>query len=315
MTDYPQVQQQGLRITTIFSICVCSETGQPGVARSIAARGLWVLFWPVGARPYVRLGDNPVNDQACSLAWVPASACPLGEKTPLTNTSPEVWSLNQSYMVSFKGKVGISSMHEWMGCSEVSHVISKTYTRPCGRQEIPYAFCRVLASSVATELKRRGVPDVLARICVAFLQNRSVRVFVGGRFSAPRRLECGVPQGSILGPHMWNLLMDSLLTVLDASKDKCLTARLAVGTSAGIPIVRSKLDQSEIRSCCRRNSQKEPANNEKYMHTLLDWTMLFYCYSSTEAVHSPGMGNVLKTNGKRLHQPGGLWRAGQTLLL
>lgn len=92
------------------------------------------------------------------------------------------------------------------------------------------AFCRLLQESVEGELKKRAVPEYLIRWVVAFLTDRTMRVFINGKFSAPVPLEVGAPQGSILGPTLWNLVFDTLLVILEKSKSLCLDGR---GVSGG----------------------------------------------------------------------------------
>ena len=49
--------------------------------------------------------------------------------------------------------------------------------------------------------------------CKAFLQERSFRVRVGATLSNPRRTDMGIPQGSIIAPVMFNIMMYDIHTV------------------------------------------------------------------------------------------------------
>lgn len=78
------------------------------------------------------------------------------------------------------------------------------------------AFCRVTPDKVEWAMRRRRIPHYLCAWVRAYLTGRTQRVFVGGRFSAPFDTPIGCPQGSILGPFLWNLAMDDLLNIMDA---------------------------------------------------------------------------------------------------
>lgn len=78
------------------------------------------------------------------------------------------------------------------------------------------AFCRLCPSAVARALRRRGVPEDLIRWISCFLTGRSIRVVVDGRHSRVVYCEVGAPQGSILGPFLWSIVMDDLLVALEA---------------------------------------------------------------------------------------------------
>lgn len=94
------------------------------------------------------------------------------------------------------------------------------------------AFCRVSPTSVSKALQERGVPHYLVRWVREWMSGRTLRVFVNGTFSSRVTLDVGAPQGSILGPFLWNLVMDKLLTKLEASRSSCILAREARGGAA-----------------------------------------------------------------------------------
>jgi hypothetical protein len=82
------------------------------------------------------------------------------------------------------------------------------------------AFCRVRPASVDRELARRKVPMHLRRFVMDFLRRRvqAVRGPGGGcgrGLSALVRLILGAPQGSVIGPWIWDLLVDPLLVEME----------------------------------------------------------------------------------------------------
>lgn len=78
------------------------------------------------------------------------------------------------------------------------------------------AFDNLWWPSIFTEIDRRCCPLDLARLLASYLEHRDVSI-QGTYNTSTRRITKGCPQGSILGPDLWNLVMDSLLRTLDQS--------------------------------------------------------------------------------------------------
>ena len=76
------------------------------------------------------------------------------------------------------------------------------------------AFCRALPASIIRKLAGMGLPDE-ARWIAALLRGRSLQVKEGDATSTAHKLERGVPQGSVLGPLMWSLVVDDLIAELE----------------------------------------------------------------------------------------------------
>ena len=74
------------------------------------------------------------------------------------------------------------------------------------------------------KLEQLGVAGDLLKLFSSYLQGRSLRVVVSGRISATYPNEASVPQGSILGPILWNIYFNDLLQSLplaSAYADDC----------------------------------------------------------------------------------------------
>jgi hypothetical protein len=73
------------------------------------------------------------------------------------------------------------------------------------------AFCRVRKETVEARYRARGLPGEYLPFLLSFLSERKMRVRCGEKMSAEVPLGVGVPQGSILGPFLWALVLDPIL--------------------------------------------------------------------------------------------------------
>jgi len=78
--------------------------------------------------------------------------------------------------------------------------------------DVKKAFDQVQHNKLLLVLRRQfWVPDILAELLDNYLSNRVQCVSVGGSTSEPCPVVSGVPQGSILGPHLFNAYISSVL--------------------------------------------------------------------------------------------------------
>lgn len=76
--------------------------------------------------------------------------------------------------------------------------------------DISGAFDNAWWPMVLTKAKRGGIPPNIYRMLVSYFSERRVGLFVGDRV-VWKRATMGCPQGSVLGPTLWNILLDDLL--------------------------------------------------------------------------------------------------------
>ena len=99
--------------------------------------------------------------------------------------------------------------------------------------DIKNAFNTARWSGILEEMGKRGIGDHLVELVRSYLTGRTLVVGEGHRMN----LTCGVPQGSVLGPLLWNIFYDGVLdlrmpegiTIIGYADDLAL---VAVGKSA-----------------------------------------------------------------------------------
>ncbi|KAK8780094.1 hypothetical protein V5799_018565 [Amblyomma americanum] len=80
--------------------------------------------------------------------------------------------------------------------------------------DVQAAFDSLPHSTIEQALDELGVTGRVRQFVTAFLSNRSMQVRVGGTLSSPRSITTGVPQGSVLSPFLFNLVMAGLRSAI-----------------------------------------------------------------------------------------------------
>jgi len=94
--------------------------------------------------------------------------------------------------------------------------------------DIAGAFDRVWHAGLVEKLRAKGVQGDLLMLLEDYLQDRTLQVVVNGQSSRPSPVRASVPQGSVLGPVLWNIYIDDLLRQLSsvaAYADDCTLSR------------------------------------------------------------------------------------------
>lgn len=78
--------------------------------------------------------------------------------------------------------------------------------------DIRNAFNSASWQKVLDTLRKRGIAEYIIRMIRSYLHQRSIRITCGSEIKW-FEISSGVPQGSVLGPTLWNLLFDGVLRI------------------------------------------------------------------------------------------------------
>ena len=93
--------------------------------------------------------------------------------------------------------------------------------------DIAGAFDRVWHRGLVEKMRAKGIQGNLLSLLQDYLVGRTMQVVIGGQSSHHYPVEASVPQGSVLGPIMWNIYINDLLQELpelSAYADDCTLA-------------------------------------------------------------------------------------------
>lgn len=70
---------------------------------------------------------------------------------------------------------------------------------------IAKAFDKVWHAGLLYKLQKMQIPSAFIRIIKTYLTNRTFNTQINGQLSTTKNIRAGVPQGSVLGPVLYNL--------------------------------------------------------------------------------------------------------------
>ena len=98
----------------------------------------------------------------------------------------------------------LNSLHVWLKSFSTNKQTTIIYT------DISKAFDSVSHSKLVSVLNHYGLNKTIVKWIENFLKNRTQQVVIGKNYSSPRIIYSGVPQGSVIGPLLFNVYINDI---------------------------------------------------------------------------------------------------------
>ena len=128
----------------------------------------------------------------------------------------------------------------------------------CLYLDMTAAFDTIPHARVMDRLRSLGISGPLLALIQDFLSARTMEVCVGAASSQPVHCVTGVPQGTVLGPLLWNVFYDPIVREVQHAKMLRFAddAKIYIEVESPADCARLQEDVDRVVEWCRRNSIK-----------------------------------------------------------
>lgn len=181
---------------------------------SCLARGKFPTRWKIGNIRVLLKNENKSRTDPKS--YRPICLLPviskLLEKLIATRISDLLHKHPQASKFQYGFRPGLSTEHAILQLREATQTSPEKYAIAL-LLDISGAFDNVWWPAILTQLKARQCPSNFFSLIQDYLSNRNVQMIDNGR-EISKSVTKGCPQGSVLGPYLWNLTFDNHLNTI-----------------------------------------------------------------------------------------------------